>query len=143
MQTRVQTAPHPTADLADQLRSFSTQVPEEGCSADAAQACAGSSNPQEVLTKEMERLMESLEPGTKKDIAKIKDKVFGPMVFWVTDTRPDLGRAPGSYLVRLPYARAAGRLHATHACGTSAARQHIPDPPLHGTARAASGSEAA
>ena len=45
--------------------------------------------------------MESLEPGTKKDIAKIKDKVFGPMVFWVTDTRPDIGRAPGSYLVRL------------------------------------------
>ena len=65
-----------------------------------ARLCAGSADPTEVLTKEMDKLMETLEPGTKKDVALIKDKVFGSQVFWVTEARPDLGRSPGTYLVR-------------------------------------------
>ena len=62
--------------------------------------CAGAKDPQEVLSREIEKLMEKLEPGTKADIAKIKDKVFGSQVFWVTEARPEVGRVVGSYLVR-------------------------------------------
>ena len=87
------------------LEAFNASLPKltphRGC------CPAGSSNPTEVLTKEMEKLMESLEPGTKKDLAAMKEKVFGPQVFWVTDTRPDLGRSPGAYLVSAAELRAA------------------------------------
>ena len=61
---------------------------------------AGSQDPTETLRKEMEKMMDMLEPGTKGDIQAIKDKVFGPQLFWVTDAKPEIGKLPGAYLVR-------------------------------------------
>ena len=43
--------------------------------------------------------MDMLEPGTKGDITAIKEKVFGPQLFWVTEAKPEIGKLPGAYLV--------------------------------------------
>ena len=48
-------------------------------------------------------MVDLLEPGTKGDIQAIKDKVFGPQLFWVTEAKPEISsRLPGSYLVSRP-----------------------------------------
>ena len=57
----------------------------------------------EVLRGEFESLLTLLRPEggvDKGDLAKIKEQVFGPTVFWVTDTRLTDDVTEGGWLVR-------------------------------------------
>lgn len=58
---------------------------------------------QAVIKDEMEKLMDKLQPGLKQDMKKIKEEVFGPKVFWVTDMQSvsdkPLEIVPGSWMV--------------------------------------------
>ena len=57
----------------------------------------------EVLRGEFESLLTLLRPEggvDKGDLAKIKEQVFGPTVFWVTDTRLTDDLTEGGWLVR-------------------------------------------
>jgi len=67
-----------------------------------AKGKGGSDNPEgeEQLRKEFENLIEVLKPGAgidKTDVKFIKDKVFGPNTFFVTDVRPNEALEGGSF----------------------------------------------
>ena len=91
---------------------------------------------QAVIKDELERLMDKLEPGVKQDMKKIREEVFGPNVFWVTEMQSIADRpvdiAPGAWLVRavgaFPLAHAGSVYWLRFACTTMyrAARQAPP-----------------
>lgn len=59
---------------------------------------------QAIIKDEMEKLMDRFQPGLKQDMKKIREEVFGPNIFWVTDMQSIADRpsefVPGSWLVR-------------------------------------------
>ena len=58
---------------------------------------------QAVIKDELEKLMDKLQPGLKQDVKKMREEVFGPNVFWVTDMQSVSDKpfeiVPGSWMV--------------------------------------------
>jgi hypothetical protein len=91
-----------------------------------------------MLRGEFEKLLTMLKPEggvDKGDLAKIKEQVFGPSVFWVTETRLTDDLIEGGWLVR-----AAPCPHVLGVSGGCCRRQELmPQPSARRPARACTG----